>query len=270
MTVTHRFTIHMLGWALALATAGVPAAHAQELTAQERGREIAREADRRAHGYGDEQARMEMILIDRRGEETTRELDLSLLEVSPNEERSLVYFRSPRDIEGTALLTMSRRAEEEEQWLYLPALRRAKRISASGRSSPFMGSEFAYEDLMPLYPEQFDYVYVDEETLDGQPCYVLERRPRYEGSGYSKQRLWIDTTEYRVLRVDSWDLRDRLLKTLTLDGYVEYVAGVWRPGEAHMVNHRTDDETRLRWFDYRFGAGLDEGDFSRAALGRVR
>lgn len=245
-------------------------AQVQEGTAGDRGREIALEADRRARGYGDYRAQMDMILVDRRGEETHRELELFSLEVSENEERSLVYFSSPRDIEGTGLLTYSYRDGEEEQWLYLPALRRTKRVSASGRSSPFMGSEFAYEDLAPMYPSQFGYEYVGEEPLEGTTAFVIERYPRYEGTGYARQRVWIDTEEYRVLRVDSWDLRDRLLKTLTLAGYEEYLDGIWRPSEAHMVNHRTEDETRLRWFDYRFRTGLDESDLSRSALGRVR
>ncbi len=255
---------------LALLTAGVAPTSAQRPDAAERGRQIALEADRRARGFGDYQARMEMILVDRRGEETVRELELLSLEISEDEERSLVYFHSPRDIRGTGLLTYSARDREEEQWLYLPALRRTKRISVSGRSSPFMGSELAYEDLVPMYPSQYDYGFIGEELLDGTPCFVIERYPRYQGTGYRKQRLWIDTEEYRVLRVDSWDLRDRLLKTLTLSGYEAYLDGLWRPSEARMVNHRTEDATRLRWFDYRFHTGLDENDFSRAALGRVR
>lgn len=245
-------------------------AEAQELTASERGREIAFEADRRARGFGDYQARMEMILLDRRGDETRRELELFSLEVSEAEERSLVYFHSPRDIRGTGLLTYSLRDSDNEQWLYLPALRRTKRISASGRSSPFMGSEFAYEDLAPTYPDQYEYSFIGEDVLDGTPCFIVERYASYEGTGYRRQRLWIDQDEYRVLRIDSWDLRDRLLKTLTLSGYEKYLERLWRPAEAHMVNHRTDETTRLLWHDYRFHTGLTESDFSRAALGRVR
>jgi len=249
---------------------GVAPSPAQEAALAQRGREIALEADRRARGFGDYQAQMEMILIDRRGEETRRELELFSLEVSPDEERSLIYFHSPRDVRGTGLLTYSFRDGDEEQWLYLPALRRTKRIAASGRSSPFMGSEFAYEDLAPMYSSQYAYSYVGEEELEGTRCFVIERYPSYEGTGYRRQRLWIDTEEYRVLQVDSWDLRDRPLKTLTLSGYERYADSVWRPAEAHMINNRTNEATRLRWYDYRFQTGLTESDFSRAALGRVR
>lgn len=246
------------------------AVRAQQDADVERGREIASEADRRARGFGDYRARMEMVLLDRHGNENLRELDLRVLEVSFDEEKSLVYFDSPRDVRGTALLTYSHRDRDNEQWLYLPALRRTKRISVSGRSSPFMGSEFAYEDLVPTHVNQYDYRFLREEEFEGSPCFVVERHPRYDGSGYRRQEMWIDVAEYRVLRVDSWDLRDRLIKTLSLREYERYLDRLWRPGEAHMVNHLTDETTLLRWLDYRFDTGLTESDFSRAALGRVR
>ncbi len=236
----------------------------------ERGREIAEEADRRARGFGDYEARLEMVLYDRRGGETLRELDLQTLEISADEERSLIYFRSPRDIRGTGLLTYSHRDRDTEQWLYLPALRRTKRISVSGRSSPFMGSEFAYEDLVPMHVDQYEYRFVRDEELEGTPCFVIERTPTYDGSGYSKQHVWIDVAEYRVLRIDSWDRRDRPVKTLRLGAYSLYLDRLWRPGEARMVNQLTEELTLLRWRDYRFQTGLTESDFSRAALARAR
>ncbi len=242
----------------------------QQGDAVERGREVASEADRRARGFGDYQARMEMILLDRGGKETRRELDLRVFEVSLDEEKTLVYFNSPRDIRGTGLLTYSHRDRDNEQWLYLPALRRTKRISSTGRSSPFMGSEFAYEDLVPIHANQYEYRFIREDELEGSPCFVVERYASYDGTGYRRQQLWIDVAEYRVMRIDSWDLRDRLAKTLHLSRYTRYLDRQWRPGEARMVNHLTDETTLLRWHDYRFDTGLRESDFSRAALGRVR
>jgi outer membrane lipoprotein-sorting protein len=247
---------------------GLPVSAQQEGPA-ERGREIAEEADRRDRGFGDYQARLEMTLEDRRGRETVRELDLLVLELPDGQEQSLVTFETPRDIRGTALLTYSYEEQENDQWLYLPALRRTKRIAATGRSSPFMGSEFAYEDLVRSSTSQYDYLFLGEEELDGTPCFVLERYARYEGTGYSKERLWIDTAEYRVLQIDYWDLRDRELKTLSLSGYERYLENTWRASEARMLNHRTGEATLLRWLDYRFQTGLTESQFTRAAMGRV-
>lgn len=269
--VTPRILGILAAFVLALAP-GWPAA-AQDpgpgADAAERGRAIAEEADRRDRGFGDSRARMEMILVDRRGDEARRELEMMVLELPEGEERSIIHFESPRDIRGTALLTYSYPEREDEQWLYLPALRRTKRISASGRSSPFMGSEFAYEDLVRTDVAEFDHRFLREEDLDGVLCWVIERIPRYEGTGYSRQRVWIDQAEYRVQRVDYFDLRDRELKTLTVDGYERYLDGLWRASEATMVNHRTDETTVLLWRDYRFRTGLTERDFTRAALERL-
>lgn len=265
-----RGTVAAAALAMAVLATADGSARAQQGTDVERGREIAAEADRRARGFGDYQARMEMILLDRQGNETLRELDLRVLEVSADEEKSIVYFDTPRDIRGTGLLTYSHRDRDNEQWLYLPALRRTKRISASGRSSPFMGSEFAYEDLVPTHVNQYEYKFLREEEFEGVLCFIVERYPSYDGSGYLRQQMWIDVAEYRVLQIDSWDLRDRLLKTLRLGQYERYLDRLWRPGEARMVNHLTEETTFLRWHDYRFDTGLTENDFSRAALGRVR
>jgi hypothetical protein len=255
----------LLGGLLALLVAS-PLSGQDE--AADRARQIAIEVDRRDRGFGDSRARLEMILQDRRGGEVRRELDVLVLEVPGGQEKSLVIFNSPRDIRGTALLTYSYSDRDNEQWLYLPALRRTKRISATGRSSPFMGSEFAYEDLVRTGVDEYEYRYVGEEDLDGTACWIIERRPRYEGTGYSRERLWVDTTEYRVLRIDYQDLRGRDLKTLTLHEYRQYPNGIWRAGEMRMRNLRTGESTVLLWHEYRFDTGLTESDFSRGALGR--
>lgn len=254
-------------WPLLVLIAPAPVV-AQQAEGAQGARAIAVEADRRDRGFGDYRARLEMILRDPDGDETRRELELSVMETEGGEEKSLILFESPRDIRGTALLTYSHPDRENEQWLYLPALRRTKRISATGRSSPFMGSEFAYEDLVRTSVDEYTYRYVGEEELDRTPTWVIERVPRYEGTGYSRARLWIDQAEYRVLRTDYWDLRDRELKTLTVHGYREYLDGIWRADEMRIRNLRTGESTVLLWHDYRFHTGLNEGDFSRSALGR--
>lgn len=259
--------------ALVLTTQLATPAAAQDAPAAEaarRGRELAEEADRRDRGYGDFQARMEMILRSADGDEARRDLRVSVLEVDGGGERSMLVFDSPRDIRGTALLTFSRPGRENQQWLYLPALRRTKRISATGRSSPFMGSEFTYEDLVRAPVEDYDYRYLGEEDLEGVRVWLVERVPRYDGSGYSSERLWIDTAEYRVLRIDYRDSRARELKTVTVHGYREYVDGVWKPREMRMRNLRTGASTVLQWTEYRFRTGLSERDFDPNLLGRRR
>ena len=108
--------------------------------AEDKGLEIAKEADRRDEGYGDSRSKMVMILRNKRGQESKRELDIRTLEVKGDGDKSMTVFHTPRDVRGTALLTFSHGVEPDEQWLYLPALRRVKRIASNNKSGPFMGS----------------------------------------------------------------------------------------------------------------------------------
>lgn len=258
-----------IGSVLATFVAVPTPAGAQDPDPDGRGRAIAEEVDRRSRGFGDHRTDIEMLLRDSDGREARRALELWVIEVSEAEERSRVRFESPPDIRGTELLTFSYDGAEDEQWLYLPALRRTKRISASGRSSSFVGSEFTYEDLVHSSVEEYEYHYIGEEVLEGVPTWVVERVPTYEGTGYARQQVWVDQDEYRIRRIDFWDLRDRPLKTLRFSGYEQYVGGIWEPGRALMSNTVTGASTLLEWVEYRFGTGLTPGMLTRGALGRI-
>jgi len=198
-------------------------------------------------------------------------LAISTLEV-PDErlgDRSLVVFDSPNDIKGTALLSHARILEPDDQWLFLPALKRVKRISSANKSGPFVGSEFAFEDFTALELNKYDYAWVDEEEIDGLPTDVVERSPRYENSGYSRQLSWVDREISQVRRVEFYDRRGDLLKTLTLSDYREY-DGVWRSHRMEMRNHQTGKSTDLVYGGYRFDTGLDDDDFVRGRLTTLR
>ena len=116
-------------------------------SAEEKGLSIAMEADERDHGWGDLQADLEMILTNKHGQESRRAIRTRSLEVERDGDKGLSIFDSPRDVKGTAFLSFTHATEPDDQWLYLPALKRVKRISSASKSGPFMGSEFAYEDL---------------------------------------------------------------------------------------------------------------------------
>ena len=115
--------------------------------ADNRGLEIAQEVEKRDTGWGNFTADMEMILTDRKGRTTTRALHTKNLEVDGDGDKLMSIFYTPRDVKGTVMLTFSHKLSADDQWLYLPALKRVKRISSRNKSGPFMGSEFAFEDL---------------------------------------------------------------------------------------------------------------------------
>ena len=239
-------------------------------TPEEKGRTIAEEASRRYSGYEDGTARLHMILRNRQGQVSERELRVRSLEVADGT-KSLCIFDSPPDVKQTILLTHTHKAQADDQWLYLPALKRVRRIAAQSKSSSFMGSEFSYEDIATHVMEKFTHRWLREETCDGQACNVIEQRPldRRE-SAYVRQVAWIDKGEYRTLKVDYYDRKDSLLKTLTFKDYRKYLDRFWRPQNMNMVNHQTGKSSQLLWFDVVFHTGLTENDFNQANLIRTR
>jgi hypothetical protein len=239
-------------------------------TPEEKGLAIATEADRRDKGFGDFRAEQTMILRNRHGQESVRELHMNTLEQADDGDWTIIIFDRPRDIDGTALLTYTHKVGDDDQWLYLPALKRVKRISSSNRSGSFVGSEFAYEDLASQEIERYTYRYLRDEVLNGLECFVIERYPVYENSGYTREVVWIDKAEYRVQKDDYYDRKKTLLKTLTMKGYQQYLDRYWRADEMHMVNHQTGKSTTLLWKDYKFRVGLSERDFTKNALRRAR
>jgi outer membrane lipoprotein-sorting protein len=239
--------------------------------AEEKGLDIAREADRRYSGYQDCTANLRMILRDRQGRESRRDLRVRMLEVANEGTRSLCIFDSPMDVKGTILLTHTHPGEDDDQWLFLPALKRVKRIAASNKSGSFMGSEFAYEDIGTQHLEKYTYKWLRDEAHDGYDCYVIERHPVDErNSGYIRQVVWIDKQEYRTLKVDYYDRKDSLLKTLTFKGWKRHLDEFWRAREMNMVNHQTGKSSRLIWTELEFRNGLTENDFHRHILTRIR
>ena len=248
-------------------------------TPAEKGLAIAEAADARDSGFGDFTADARMILRNRKGEESVRHLRIRTLEVQGDGDKSLSIFDRPRDIKKTAMLTFSHGLKPDDQWLFLPALKRVKRIHSRNKSGPFVGSEFAYEDLSSQEVEKYTYKYLREETCEEWLCHVLERTPAYEYSGYSRQIVWLDKEEYRVTKVEYYDRKNDLLKTLTISGYQDYRVenldsgenkSFWRPQKMYMQNHQTGKSTALLRTNYRFRTGLTSRDFNPNTLSRVR
>lgn len=133
-----------------------------------------------------------------------------------------------------------------------------------------MGSEFAFEDLGSQEVEKYTYKYLRDEACGEWQCTVTERTPAYKHSGYSKQLVWLDKQEYRVIKVEFYDRKSDLLKTLDASGFQEYIDHYWRPGEMFMQNHQTGKSTRLVWSNYKFKTGLNNKDFNKNVLKRLR
>lgn len=248
-----------------LAVAQESAAEAQD-PAVKKGYEIAAEADRRASGFVDSEESFSMTLRNKRGQERVRTLRVKSMERPDDGDWGLTIFDDPADVKGTAFLTYSHGIEPDDQWIYLPALKRVKRISSKNRSGPFMGSEFAFEDLSSFELEKYSYRYLRDQACGDQTCFVSEWKPLYDHSGYTRMEVQHDQDEYRVQQIDFYDRVGKHLKTMTLTDYTLYNDRFWRALQWEVVNHKTGKSTSLRYNSIELGVGLLERDFDKNSL----
>ncbi|MEE9336714.1 MAG: outer membrane lipoprotein-sorting protein [Methylococcaceae bacterium] len=241
-----------------------------KVSAEQKGLEIITEVDKHDTGFGDSKATLKMRLTNRRGEESLRSLKLKTLEIIGEGDKSLTIFDSPRDIKGTAFLSFTHALVADEQWLYLPALKRVKRISSSNKSGPFLGSEYAFEDLTSFEIAKYAYKYLKDEVVDGIDCFVIELTPKYEHSGYTRQISWVDKKRYIMTKTEYYDRKEALLKTQLFKNYKQYLNQFWRAGEQLMTNHQNGKSTALLWDNYEFKTGLTNRDFDKNTLKRAR
>ena len=239
-------------------------------TSEEKGLAIAQEDDKRDNGFKDFTASMVMVLKNRQGEESSRNIKNKTLEVESDGDKSLSIFERPRDVKGTALLNFTHKTGTDDQWLYLPALKRVKRISSANKSGSFMGSEFAFEDITSQEVEKYTYKWIRDEEYKNEKCFVFERYPAYKNSGYTRQVVWLDKKNYKVVRIEFYDRKNTSLKTLTQSNFKQYLGKYWYPGTMYMENHQTGKSTLITWENYKFNNGLRENDFNKNSLKRAR
>ncbi len=268
---TRRWATAGLVSVLSAALLGLSSAPASADDAK-KGHEIAARSDRSDRGFGDSRSEITMVLRNSAGAESKRVMQQMVLEVQDESvgDKNLILFESPRDIDGTALLSHAKILDPDDQWLFLPALKRVKRISSANKSGPFVGSEFSFEDFTAQELGKFSYVFLREEPCGSLTCDVVQRVPLYENSGYTKQISWIDQSAYQVRKLEFYDRGDTLMKTLNFEGYKEYAGGVWRAHSLKMVNHKNGKSTDLLFGPFEFKTGLDDGDFVKGKLKSLR
>ena len=239
-------------------------------TPEEKGLEIAKAVKQSDIGWGDSEVSLKIVLRNASGQESTREVRSKTLEVLDDGDKSLNIFDHPRDVKGTAFLSFSHPVGADDQWLYLPALKRVKRIASRNKSGPYMGSEFAYEDLSSFEVEKYTYKLLREEACAGGTCYVVEQYPVDKYSGYTRLVNWIDKDHYRSWKTDFYDRKDSLLKTLEVKEYKQYLDEFWRIQFMTMTNHQNKKSTDVVFSEYTFNVGLSDSDFNQNALKRAK
>ena len=264
--------IATLAAAALVMTLSTPAKAAGDDASNEKGLAIATEVDSRDRGWGDVTVEGEMVLKNKAGNESVRKFRSTILEAADASEgdRSIITFSQPRDVRGTALLTHSKiEPDDDSQWIFLPAVKRVKRISSSNRTGKFVSSEFSYEDLGSEEVADNAHIWLEDAACahDGAlTCAAVESRPKNKRSGYSKRVSFIDLDEYRVHQIDFYNRRGDLEKSLKFQDYKQYEGQFWRAHVMIMENTQTGKSTRLSWGDYSFREGLTERDFTPQGL----
>ncbi len=252
--------------------AAVPeAAQDQELLS---GDEIARRINARDDGVSVVRD-MTMELLDKRGKKRTRKTR-SFRKYFETEKRIAIFFQKPRNVRDTAFLTFDYLddGEEDAQWLYLPALRRVRRISGSDRGDYFMGTDFTYDDIRQdtkVSESDYQRTTLGLGEVDGRPCYIVEGIPSNEDVaeqlGYSRTLSCVDTEIFMVLKSEIWDLQGKALKTIyTRD--IRQVQGIWTAHLLEAENHKTGHRTTFVISEVDYQADLSDDIFTRSALKR--
>ena len=245
---------------------------ANEVVDEPKAREIMVQVDERDDGDMMTQT-MEMILIDKNGKERVRQLSSYGRDVGKDEQR-IVFFISPADVKDTGFLTYDYDDgdRDDDQWLYLPALRKTKRIASSDKSGSFMGSDFSYADMTDIDLDKYDFQLLGEGEVRGEKIWKIQRVPRTREEivkyGYTKSVLFVRQDNYVVVRAVHWVKKGDRLKYLDVKK-LELIDGIWTPIEQTMTTKKgkkTLHKTILRFGDTKYNQDLEESIFSQRRL----
>ena len=237
-----------------------------------RGKDIINAVDHQDDGFSSSIWRQELILTNALGKENRRVMSTTNLEGDDvHGDKTLIVFSEPKDSKGISLLTHGIKNDDDMQWMYLPNLKRVRRIAPGAKVSAFVGSEFTFEDLAVRELEDYSYKFIKETELESVPAYEIEVIPLDPKSGYSRQVAWVDEKKHIYLRVDFYDKKGKLEKSVFFEDYQLYLKRFWRPHTTRMVNHQTNKKSRFVVSgNYEFNQNFTEKDFSKNRLKRNR
>ncbi len=185
-----------------------------------------------------------------------------------SEEKNIMFFMSPADVKNTSFMNWSYDSDKpDDQWIYLPALKKVKRISSDSKSDYFMGSDFTYDDLGDRKLDADVHKLLREETVDGIACYVVESVPKDEDYMYSKTITWIRKDNFVGVKREFYDEDGELLKTLSIKE-VKNVSGIWIITHSEMHNVQKDHKTIMKLTDVKINTGVPASMFTERMMMR--
>jgi outer membrane lipoprotein-sorting protein len=216
---------------------------------------------------------MQMILIDKRGKKRLRST-ISYSRDQGEDIQTIIFFKSPADVEGTGFLTYDYddESKDDDQWLYLPALKKTKRIAAADKSGSFMGSDFNYSDMTKRNLSEYDFSLKKEMEVNGHKVWVIESIPRskdtIDETGYEKSLSFVRQDNYVVIRGISWVNEGGKLKYFEVKD-LKKIDGIWTPLEMTMTTKQgkqTLHRTILKFEEVKYNQAIDESMFTTRQL----
>jgi len=238
------------------------------------GEQVAKNINARNEGIS-QSRNMQMILTDKRGKKRIRET-ISYRKYFGDEKRTVIHYLTPRNVKKTAFLTFDYpdANKDDDQWLYLPAMRKVRRISASDRGDYFLGTDFTYEDIKKeskVTLEDYTRKTLREEALNGNPGYVIEATPVNsevaDELGYGKVIQWVDKNIWMTRKSEFYDVRGKLLKT-TLFKDIKQIDTIWTAHRLEVDNHKTGHKTVFVFTDVVYDKEVRDDFFTQRAMRR--
>ena len=215
---------------------------------------------------------IQMDLVDDKGSISTRRLQILSMQDNAGQNRTIAVFMSPANIKNTRFLTIENSDRSDDQWIYLPSLKKMKRIAASDNDSSFMGSDFTYGDMSDMQADKDSHTLLREEAYNGRDCYVVESLPlNPESASRSKLISWIDKERFVPIKVEFYDKRSKELDRTAVSENITHIDGIWTPLNVTMTTHSTGHKTILTIKQVKYNIPMNPGYFSTNFLktGRV-
>ncbi|MFO7895495.1 MAG: outer membrane lipoprotein-sorting protein [Candidatus Cloacimonadales bacterium] len=216
----------------------------------------------------DQEADLTMSLINSRGDTRLREIKQYQKDFG-DVEKKIMFFISPADVRNTSFMnwSYSEVGKDDDQWIYLPALKKVKRISSDSKSDNFMGSDFTYDDLGDRHPQADTHQILREEILDGDECYVVQSIPQEANYIYSKTITWVNKENWIGKKKEFYDEDDDLLKILTVK-QIQQIQGYWIITHSEMHNLPKDHTTKMVLENVKVDNNIAERYFSERIMTR--
>ena len=216
----------------------------------------------------DMEANLTMTLTSSSGSERVREIKQYIKDFG-DVEKKIMFFIKPADVRNTSFMNWSYDApgKDDDQWIYLPALKKVKRISSDSKSDYFMGSDFTYDDLGDRKPKDDQHKILREEELNGESCYVIESIPIDQDYMYSRAVTWIVKDKWIGLKKEFYDEDGEHLKTLKINKF-DKIKGYWIILETEMQNVQKNHNTKMDLANVIIDAGIKDSMFTERMMRR--